>query len=802
MKQILLLLIILHFQNGFSQEISLKGKLTAATVDLDEALVAVYGKDTVLLGTTFSDKSGYFSIDIPGVDSVFLKIEHEKIGSYTSGILATNKELNLDCSSENEIEEVVIAAKKPMIEKKQGMFVVNVDQMITASGSSAFEVLELSPGVRINSKDIISLNGKSGIAVQINGKMLPMSGTELANYLKGIPSSTIEKIECIHSPSSKYDAAGAAIINIVLKKDAKIGTNGSYAGTLGQGVYPKTSHAVSLNHRSKNVSLSANYSYSYRKAFNDLQLNRHFYSNDTFVGSYIQKNYFSFPVQNHSPRLGADFTGKKNTSYGISFTGISNSFTRLGNNISDVINSQHQLASRFGTYSKTSDNWLNGSSNLYWKKVLDTLGSFISFDADAAGYGNTSNQLFITNYTDPQGQAIAPDYILTGKMKGLLTIFSLKTDYTKYFKKNQSLEAGLKSSRVVADNDLRFFNESSGTAVYDSTKSNHFIYTEHIHAAYSSYRREWSKFQMQLGLRAEMTQVTGNQLTTGQKRDTSYLQLFPTGFFTYQLSDKHQLELAIGRRIDRPSYDQLNPFKFYLDPSTYRAGNPYLRPQTTISSDLTYLFKQNYSVTLSTSVTHNNITEIIAPSSTAQNLTVQTDINLKRAVVYSIAVNAPIEWNSWAKTNVSITGYYANYTGNAARTNIQNHGSPVGDVSVINSFTLPKNWTLEWNGYYHTKEVYAFDSIRSYGQMGFGIQKKMKEGKILLKMALSDAFYTSIIRADVTFTDYRESFKVRRESRVATVSFTYKFGKASVQASRRRAGGAEDLKSRVNTGAG
>lgn len=802
MKQILLLLIVFSFQNGFSQTMNLKGKLTAATVDLDEAVIAVYGKDTVLLGSTFSDKTGNFSMEIPNVDSVFLKVEHEKIGSYTSGILAASQELILDCSSDNQIEEVVIAAKKPMIEKKQGMFVVNVDQMITASGSSAFEVLELSPGVRINSQDIISLNGKSGIAVQINGKMLPMSGTELANYLKGIPSSTIEKIECIHSPSSKYDAAGAAIINIVLKKDARIGTNGSYAGTVGQGVYPKTSHAISLNHRTKNVALTASYAYSYRKAFNDLQLNRHFYTNDTFQGSYIQKNFFSFPVQNHSTRLGADFTGKKNTSYGVSVSGVSNRFTRLGNNISDVIDSQHQLASRFGTYSKTSDAWLNGSSNLYWKKVLDTVGSFISFDADAAGYGNTSDQLFITDYTDPQGNAIAPDYKLTGKMKGMLTIFSLKTDYTKNFKKNQSLEAGLKSSRVVADNDLRFFNESSGTPVYDSTKSNHFIYTEHINAAYSSYRKEWSKFQMQLGLRAEMTHVNGNQLTTGQVRDTTYLQLFPTGFFSYQPSEKHQFELAIGRRIDRPSYDQLNPFKFYLDPSTYKAGNPYLRPQTTISTDLTYLFKQNYSVTLSTSVTQNNITEIIAPSATAQNLTVQTDINLKQAVVYSIAINAPIEWNKWARTNLSVTGYYAGYTGNAARTNIQNQGSPVGDVSMINSFTLPKDWTLEWNGYYHTKEVYAFDSIRSYGQMGFGIQKKMKEGKILLKMALSDAFYTSIIRADVTFTDYRESFRVRRESRVATVSFTYKFGKASVQASRRRAGGAEDLKSRVNTGAG
>ena len=482
--------------------------------------------------------------------------------------------------------------------------------------------------------------------------------------------------------------------------------------------------------------------------------------------------------------------------------GFSIAHTRLVNNTSYVLNDQHELASRFNTYSETSDQWLNGSVNLYWKKTIDTLGSFISFDADAVGYGNTSDQLFVTSYTDPQGQSIAPDYILTGNLAGNLSIFALKSDFSKTLHKNAVLEAGLKSSRVVADNDLQFFDASSGTPQNDTTKSNHFIYTEHIHAGYASLRKEWKKFQMQLGVRAEMTQVNGNQVTTKQVRDTSYLQFFPTSFLSYQINDNHQFELAIGRRIDRPSYDQLNPFKFYLDPSTYRAGNPGLRPQTTYSTDLTYMFKQQYSLTLSTSVTNDNITEVIAPMTNVQNLTVQTNVNLKQAVVYSLALNAPIEWNKWARTNLSLTGYYAQYTGTAARTSIRNSGSPVGDIQVINTFTLPKDWVLEWNGYYHTHEVYAFDSIKNFGQMGFGIQKKMKEGKILLKMALSDAFYTSVIRADVTFTDYRESFKVRRETRVATVSFTYKFGKASVQAGRRRTGGAEDLKSRVNTGAG
>jgi len=802
MKSVLLALFVFIGYAASAQQAIVSGIATTNDQPLSEAIVSVFSKDSLLIGTGFTQADGSFDVSIKATDTIFYRIQHESISDYYSAVVLSSERAELNCAKSSTIEEVVIAAKKPMIEKKQGMFVVNVDQMVAASGSSAFEVLELSPGVRINSSDIISLNGKTGIAVQINGKMLPMSGAELANYLRGIPSSSVEKIECIHNPSSKYDAAGSAIINIVLKKDARLGTNGSYVGTYGQGIYPKTSHAISLNHRSKKVSLFASYAYTFRKGFNDLQLDRHFYNNDTFLSSYIQKNYFTFPIQNHSVRLGADFTGENKTTYGISVSGVSNAHTRLGNNTSDVLNDQHELASRFNTFSETSDQWLNGAVNLYWKKTIDTLGSFFSFDADAVGYGNSSDQLFVTSYTDPQGQSIAPDYILTGNLGGNLSILALKADFSKTLRKNALLEAGLKSSRVIADNDLQFFDASSGTPQNDTTKSNHFIYTEHIHAGYTSWRKEWKKFQMQLGMRAELTQVNGNQVTTKQVRDTSYLQFFPTSFISYQINDNHQFEMALGRRIDRPSYDQLNPFKFYLDPSTYRAGNPSLRPQTTYSTDLTYMYKQQYSLTFSTSVTSDNITEVIAPMTNVQNLTVQTNVNLKQAVVYSLALNAPIEWNKWARTNLSLTGYYAQYTGNAARTSIRNSGSPVGDISVINTFTLPKDWVIEWNGYYHTREVYAFDSIKNFGQMGFGIQKKMKEGKILLKMALSDAFYTSVIRADVTFTDYRESFKVRRETRVATVSFTYKFGKASVQAGRRRTGGAEDLKSRVNTGAG
>lgn len=801
MKQLLLLCFTFLFFAGYSQQ-TIHGTVFQNKLPLDEAFIFVYGKDSSALGSAISDSKGEFELQVAPTDSVFVKVSHETIANYTSGLFSASEALVVNCGNVKTMDEVEIVAKKPVVEKTSGAFILNVDQLLSATGSSAFETLAMAPGVRISATDNISLNGKDGVVVQINGKQLQMSGSDLANYLRGIPSSSIEKIECIHSPSSKYDAAGTAIINIVLKKDVRLGTNGTYNGSYGQGVYPKTTHNVTLNHRTKRAAWFASYGYTYRKGFNDLQLDRHFYEDGKYIGSYIQKNYFSFPVQNHTARLSGDFNANKGLTYGFSLTGVSSGHTRLGNNTSEVLDSTGTYTSSFSTYSKTKDHWLNGTANLYLKKTIDSLGSFVSFDADYGYFANRSDQLFATDYLDLNFQPTAPRYLLTGNLAGDLSLFSLKADLTKNWTKFGTIEAGVKSSRVVADNDVAFYNASSGTEVPDTTKSNHFIYTEHIHSGYFTWKRSLDKFDLQAGIRAEYTDVSGNQITTGERNDTAYLQFFPTAFLGYHPGDNHQFELALGRRIDRPSYDQLNPFKFYLDPSTYKEGNPYLRPQTTYNFDFTYILKQKYIFNANAGVTRNNITEVIAPLTDEQKLTVQTNINLKRAMVYSLGFSAPVEITKWWNLNLSVSAYYAAYTGDIARTSIRNQGSPVGDLSAISSFTAGKGWSFEWNAYYHTPEVYAFDSIRTIAFTGIALQKKFKEGKCLLKMALTDVFFSNGIRANVAFTDYRESFVVRRDTRVATVSFTYKFGKASVQANRRRTGGAEDLKSRVNTGGG
>jgi hypothetical protein len=803
MKQTLLCIILLFYSGVSIGQVTLSGSVTGKeNKPAFEALILLYSSDTVLLKTEIIDEAGLFQFQVTTSNRYFVQITADEYVNYFSEPITVNGNTTLDViilqPKESNLGEVEVVAKKPYLERQPGKLILNVESSIHSTGSSAFELLEKAPAVRINSNDVITLSGKSGIVVQIDGKSLPMSGTDLGNYLRGIPSSSIEKIELISNPSSRYDAAGSAIINIKLKKDTRLGTNGTVAVGYGQGVYPKTNAGVSLNHRSKRINVYGSYNYAYRKAFNHLVLERRFFKNDTLQGAYIQDNYLKFPFNNHIVRAGMDFNINKKNSLSLVVNGITNQFKQQGFNSSDVLGPNESKVSSFETGNDSKDSWYSGSANLNYKRILDTLGSEWTADLDYAAYGNNTQQLFTTRYYNLDHTEFQPAYLLAGDIVGNLSIYAIKTDVHKELGKDRSFDAGLKSSYVIADNNLQFFDRSSGASIYDSTKSNHFIYKENINAGYASYSQKIGKWSIQLGLRAEYTHVSGQQLVYNITNDTSYLQLFPTAYLSYQLNDKNSFEISYARRIDRPSYDQLNPFKFYLDPSTYKEGNPYLRPQTTHVIEIAHLWNNSVYTQLGIGRTLNNITEVIAPSLTQQNITVQTNTNLKSAEIIYFNASVPLPVTKWWTTTNNLNSYLALYSGNVANTTIKRQGSFAFNIQTSNQFTIGKTWTLEVNADYRSKELYAFDRINDSWSFGIGAQKKIMQNRGSIRLNITDVFFTNYTTAHVTFNNYTEYFDVRRETRVATLSLTYKFGKASVPSNRRRSGGADDLKSRVN----
>jgi len=772
----------------------------------DAIIQLLKSSDSSLVKTEFTDDKGNFTFSGTKQGAYIIQTTVLGYKSFLSSPIDVNSSIQLPAitlqKSEIELKEVAVVARKPYIEREKGKVILNVDNSINSAGSSAFELIEKAPGVRVDNNDNVSLNGKQGIAVWIDGKPTPMTGTDLANYLRGIPSSSIEKIEMISNPSARYDAAGSAIINIKLKKDKRVGTNGSISNSYGQGVYMKTNNSLSLNHRNKKINVFGSYNYAHRDAFSHLKLDRRFYQNDTFIGAYNQDNYIKFDFNNHIARAGIDYFANKNNSFGFVVSGVSNKFNPKGDNVAEVYDQTNTKSSTYTTKNRSKDNWYNYSANFNYKHSFDSLGTELTTDLDYAHFGNQTEQKFETRYYDLNNEEYMSPYLLYGNIHGDLNIFSIKNDFVKNLKQEFKLEAGQKSSYVVADNKLSFYNRSNDLNVFDSTKSNHFIYTENINAAYMTVSKDYKKWSTQLGLRCEQTAVTGKQLVNNTSFVNNYIQLFPSAFVGYKFNDKHGLELNYSRRINRPSYEQLNPFKFYIDPTTYKEGNPYLMPQTTESIELTHVFKQKIYTTFGFGRTNKNITEVIAPADNQPKITVQTNKNLAQVDVYALNCSLPVDVTKWWHITNEINSYYAMYTGNVANTPLKNIGNLNFNINMVNTLNFSSTFSGEVSGSYQTKEVYAFDVIKPRWFFNIGLQQKLWNNRATVKLNVNDMLYTNKTTADVAFTDYKEHFVVQRDSRVVTLAFTYKFGKSSVPGSKKRQGGADDIKQRAGTGMG
>lgn len=757
--------------------------------------------DSTLVKTEITDEKGQFFMDQLQKGNYFVTISINGLPIYsgTPFYLGTDTVLEpITVEDTKALEEVVVSRQKQYIERQQDKLVLNVQAAIGTAGSTAFEILEKAPTVSVDNNDNISLRGRGGIAVQVDGRAIPMTGANLANYLKGIPAGNIEKIELVNNPSAKYDAAGSSIINIILKKDKNMGTNGSITSAYGQGAYAKFNNSLSLNHRTQKANIYGTYSNALRQGFNDLELTRRFYDdNNAFTGAYEQDNYTKIDLKNHAIRAGADFYPNAKHTFGV----VANAgMSRIGSDVGNqslVYDASNTYVSRFET---TADNWEdydNYAVNLNHRFVMDTIGSSLVSDLDYARYNSKSNQDFATRYYDTANNPTLPAYLLFGDIAGTLDIFAGKSDYKTTLNGKYGLEAGIKASYVEADNDQAFFDRSNGGNVPDPTKSNHFIYKENINAAYVSTSGQFGKWSLQLGLRVEKTNIRGEQVADNSTFDNNYTQLFPNIFAGYAFNEKNSLDFSYSRRITRAGYDQLNPFRFFLDPTTYREGNPYLQPQTTHSIDITHTYDRKFFTTFSFSRTTNNITQVIMPTEEDAQLTAQTFRNLKTVDYYILEFIVPLQLAPWWSSSNNVNMYYGSYSGTAGMTNIRNQGNFTANMNSVNTFKVSETFSAELSGNYRFREIYAFMDVKPVWSLNIGCQKRF--GSSTLKLAFNDMFYRNNSTADVTFDGYKEHFLVKRDSRQMIVSYTYNFGNGA-QNARRRAGAADDIKQRASSG--
>lgn len=793
------------------------GSIRTTVVDEQQApienatVVLLRGKDSSLVKVAITDRAGTAAFEHLGPEAYLLRISMTGYNEYTSTpFTVTTETLNLSlpaislARASTQLQNVTVSARKPFIQKLTDRIVVNVENSIVNAGSSALEVLERSPGIQIDPNDNIIMRGRSGVIIMIDGKPTPMSGADLVNFLRGLPSSAIERIDLITNPSARYDAAGnSGIIDIRMKKDQRLGTNGSFTAGYGQGVYPKANAGTSFNYRNKKINLFGNYNYSYRLNMNHLILDRNFFNADgSFNGKDLKDNFTKIPVNFHTGRAGMDLFPSKKTIIGI--VGSAN-FVDVGvrnSNNSVVIDNNKQPMSTFRTSTDNTSRNNNWLVNVNFKHSFDSTGKELTADIDHGVYKSGSLSNNITRFFNLDGTPQKQDYILNGDQDGTLQFTTGKVDYVHPVNKSAKLEAGFKTSFVRSDNDAKFFDLSSGTPVNDDTKTNRFYYDEYNNAGYLNIRKEWKKFQVQAGLRAEHTDVRTRQVRGDIRWDSSYLQLFPSAFINYKLGEEKTLGLSVSRRIDRPGYAQLNPFLFLIDVTTYATGNPGLLPQFTWSYELSYTLK-SFNFTLGYSHTTDNQNIVIArfndvfPNIPAEeNVTVQIPVNLESQDYYGLTIAAPVRVTKWWNMINNGNVYYNHFNGNLGGTTL-NNGKMVVSLSSSNTFTFKKGWSAELSGNYNSGGQYGFMVARTQWGIGAGMQKSIMKSRGMLRLNISDIFWTNLPGGTITYDNYIEYWHAYRESRVANLTFTYRFGNNKVQAARRRSTGSEEERQRA-----
>lgn len=800
----------------FSQIVSAQ-KISGVVKDqqgkaLDKTTVSLLNaKDSSVARLAVTDGNGKFSVEA-GTGRFLVSLSHVGyIPRFSEIVDIQGKDVSLGDLVMEKLDAalagVTVTSQKPMIEVKADKTILNVEGTINAQGQDAFELLRKSPGVIIDKDDNLSLAGKNGVQVYIDGKPSPLSGADLANYLKSMQAAQIEAIELITNPSAKYEAAGnAGIINIKLKKNKSFGTNGSVNAGYAIGRFPKYNAGLSLNNRTKKVNLFGNYNYNNGDNYSSFNgVSKRF---DTL---FDQHNRVVFQNNSHGFKAGMDYYAGAKTIVGVVVNGniaandIKTSgpmvFTYLPTNTIDRI----LQADNYNDISRDNIN-----TNLNYRYAV-TGGSELNIDLDYGYFKIRGDQFQPNYYLDYPSRDTVHKAIYKMISPTDIDLYSVKVDYERNYKGGR-LGVGGKVGSVNTDNNFQRYNIFGSSKVLDTLKSNEFDYRENINALYANYNKGFKGFMIQVGLRMENTHAEGTsrgykQLNNGdyQEYDSSfkrnYTDFFPSASVTLNKNPMSQWSFSYSRRIDRPAYQDLNPFEFKLNEYTYMKGNTRLRPQYTNSFGVTNIYKFR----LTTSFNYSHVKDIFAqiPDTIDKTKGFLYKENLATQDVVSLNVSYPFQykWYSFFATANAFYSYYKANLGGGDR-NIK-HGVFSFTYYMQNTFKFGKGWTGEISGYYNAPSLWqgVFKS-NALGFVDVGLQKQLFNNKANLRVAVSDIFRTLKWKGSSNFTGAEFTGSGGWESRQLKVNFSYRFGNSQVKAARQRKSAIEEENKRTQQSGG
>lgn len=778
--------------------------LTAVSVSLLKA------KDSAVVKLAVTKENGLFVFNnVPAGKYLITVVALNYNTVYTPTFEVTNADIDLKnillTKTANKLTGVTVTSKKPPVEVKADKTIVNVEGSINAQGTDAFELLRRSPGVSVDRDDNLSLSGKNGVMIYIDGKQSPLTGKDLADFLRSLNANQIEAIELITNPSAKYDAAGnAGIINIKLKKNKAYGTNGSVTAGYGVGVYGKYNGALNLNYRNNKVNVFGTYSGNHANNENNMnlyriQLDTLFDQKGTMLNTNTANNF----------KLGADYFINKKSTLGVMVSG-NYSTNQLSNYSATPIS---YLPTNTGYRLLIADNSNRGHRNNTNFNInyryTDSVGRELNVDADYGMFRLKNDQLQPNYYYNFNGTTELERRVYNMVAPSNINIAAFKADYEQPFAKGK-LGVGTKISYVETTNDFQRYDVFGNGKVMDTLRSNKFNYKENINAAYVNYNRQYKGIAVQVGVRVENTNAKGTSLgfkKTGSNYvnydstfNRNYTDIFPSAAITFNKNPMSQWSISYSRRIDRPAYQDLNPFEFKLDEYTFQKGNTELIPQYTNSFSVTHSYKYRLTTTLNYSRVNDVFTQLIDTAEKSKSFI--TKKNLAKQDVVSLNISYPFQ-KAWYSAFVSVNVNYSHYQANFGAGRTVDLDAVSANVYMQNTFKLGKGYTGEISGWYNAPGIWqgTFRSI-GLGSLDLGLQKQVLQGKGNIKISVSDVLFTSKWGGESNFAGQFLRANGNWESRQFRLNFTYRFGKLSVKNAPQRKTAVEDESKRVQSGGG
>lgn len=797
----------LKAQNNFS----ISGKITDNNhTPLSSLQVTlVQATDNAVVKIEITDRDGNFVFD--GLKENSYKITVEELGyklyqSQTISLSNTNAAIalppiSMQTSDTNKLDEVVVTKKKPFVENKIDKTVVNVDAFITAAGGDAMDILEKSPGISVNQDGTITFKGRTGVQVFIDDKPTYLSGTELEAYLKSLPASTLDKIELMTNPPAKYDAAGGAgIINIVSKRSKAKGFNANLTSRVSQGKRNQNRQGVTFNSLNDKVRIFGNLGYANQHPINDLFIFRKFKNTDGSTNSlFYQNSFIDTKVRGVNTKLGVDYYVTSKTTLGLGLTGIWRNKNQNSDVKSDITDANQNLDSSIVAYNRQKEKFNNTGINFNLRHDIDSLGQRITTDVDYLKYDTSTKQTF-NNYIYQPDNSLSSQDQLKGFLPSDIAIYSLKTDYTLPFKNGSLFETGYKISYTKTDNIADYRDVINGEEIPNYDSSNHFKYDEIINAAYVNFNTKYKRFTFQTGLRMENTESKGNQLGNveqpASKFRKNYTNLFPTAYVQYDLDSigNNSLVINYGRRINRPYFQDLNPFVSPLDKFTFYSGNPFLNPTFADNYELSYRYKSLFSTTFSYNHTRDEINETIEIN---DGIYYSRPGNIGKSEFFSLNVNAQLPFTKWWSANVYSELTHTRFRSKLYTEELKSSGT-FWIFSMNNSFKFQKGWSAELSGSYQTDIVSSQFIILSRSNINVGIQKKILKDKASIKLSGNDIFYSNLNNGIIKNLQNTEAnWRNKLDTRYVALTFTYNFGKSFAPKNQYDSNGAESEKNRV-----